>query len=129
MPASLDNAARVLEAAREMKRKLNLVVAEATSYLMEQSQREGTKTFHTAHGNATLSGGPTVEYDPTALMHGLGQAGCPEARITEAVTPEVTYKVNRSVLRQLAAANQKYDLAIRQAEYTVEKPYRVSVKP
>jgi hypothetical protein len=129
LPASVDNAARVLEAAREMKRRLNIVVAEATSFLLEQSQQRGTKTFRSDHGMVTLAGGPATEYDAYDLATGLRAAGCPEDRVEECVQAEITYKVNRSVAKQLAAANPKYRAAVAAAERQVEKPYRASVKP
>ena len=127
LPATVSNAARVLEAAREMKRRLNIVVAEATSYLLEESQRRGTKTFRFDGGQVSVAGGPAVEYDADALVFNLRDAGCPEDRIGEAVVAEVSYKVNRSVVRQLAAANPKYREAVRAAERVVEKAYYAKV--
>lgn len=128
LPATIDNAVIVLEAAREMKRKLGAVIAETTAFLVSQSEVRGSKTFHSTEGTLTLSGGPSSEYDPADLMEGLREAGCPEDRIEEAVVAEVTYKVNRSVLRQLAGANLKYADAIDAAERVIERPYRASVK-
>lgn len=128
LPATVDNAAIVLAAAREMKRRLGAVIAETTAFLVSQSEVRGSKTFHSTEGTLTLSGGPSSEYDPTDLMEGLREAGCPEDRIEQAVVPEISYRVNRSVLRQLAGANLRYADVIDSAERTVEKPYRVSVK-
>lgn len=124
LPATAENAAVVLLAARAMKQRLNDVVSETTGWLVEEARRRGTKTL----ASVTLSGGPTLEYDASDLMEALRIAGCPEDRIGEAVVAEITYKVNRSVLRQLAAANPDYRAAIELAERTVEKSYRASVK-
>ena len=124
-----DNAARVILAARRMKERVQGVIEDATAVLRAQSTRDGTKTLETEHGKVTLSGGETIEYDPHDLMEALRVAGCPEERIERAVVAEITYKVNRSVLKQLAAANVDYKTAIAVAERHVEKPYRASVKP
>lgn len=128
LPATATNAAIVLLAAREMKIKINDVIAGATAYLVAESVHYGTKTFNLGPGTVVLSGGPTVEYDAVDLMEALRMAGCPEDRIEAAVIAEISYKVNRSVLRQLAAANENYKAAIELAERTIEKPMRASVR-
>lgn len=125
---TVSNAARVLQAARAMKQHVNHIVEEATAYLVSVSEHEGTKTLHDGGETVTLSGGTTVEHDAHDLMEALREAGCPEDRINQAVKTEITYKVDRAVLRQLAAANVDYKAAIELAERTVEKPYRASVK-
>lgn len=128
LPATLENAAAVLDAARRMKRRLDDVIRDATSFLLAESQTRGTKTFHIGNGRVELSGGPTVEYDPVDLMEALRAAGCPEDRIGEAVEETVSYKVNRAVLRQLVGANEDYRAAAELAERTLEKPWRAAVK-
>lgn len=128
LPATIDNAARVLHAARATKEHVNAIVTEATAYLVRESAHQGTKTLRGEDETVTVSGGETVEYDAHDLMEALRLAGCPEDRIERAVVAEITYKVDRSVLRQLAAANADYKAAIQLAERTVEKPYRASVK-
>lgn len=128
LPASVDNAALVLAAAREMKRRLDRVIGDATSFLLAESQTQGAKTFHTGHGKVELSGGPTIDYDPSDLMEALREAGCPEERISAAVEETISYRVNRSVLRQLVGANPDYKAAAELAERTLEKPYRAAVK-
>jgi hypothetical protein len=128
LPATVENAHRVLTAAREMKQRLQGVVDGATAYLLEESRIQGTKTFHTAAGDLTLTGGQTVEYDPADLAEALRVAGCPEDRIDAVVKATVTYKVDRSVLRQLVAANPDYEAAADLAKRQVEKPYRAATK-
>jgi hypothetical protein len=128
LPATVENAAVVLHAARTMKRRLDNVIAETTSFLLAESQVRGTKTLEAGREKITLTGGPTVDYDTTDLMDALREAGCPEERIAEAVIEEISYKPNRSVLRQLAAANPDYRAAVELAERTIEKPWRASVK-
>ena len=128
LPAPVDNAATVIQAARTMRSRLHDVVAQATAWLAEESARQGTKTLHAGATSVVLSGGPTDEYDPLELMNYLRNAGLPEQRVDDAVTTIIDYKVNRSVLRQLAAANPEYADAIEQAKRTVEKPMRATIK-
>lgn len=128
LPATVANAAVVLHAARAMKRRLDDVIADTTAFLLRESQTRGTRTLEAGREKIVLTGGATVEYDPVDLMDALREAGCPEARIMEAVEETVSYKVNRSVLRQLVAANGDYRAAVELAERTVEKPVRAAVK-
>ena len=128
LPATVDNAGRVLIAARAMKERVNAIVRETTDYIVSVSEREGTKTLHGEHETVTLTGGTTTTYDAGDLMELLADAGCPEDRINAAVTATVTYKVDRNVLRQLAAANPDYKAAIELAAREVEKPYSAAVK-
>lgn len=124
LPATVDNAAQVIQACRLQKDRLNDLVAEATRFLVDQAAVQGTKTL----GRVTLSGGPAEDYDAADLMEALRAADCPEARIEEAVVAHITYKVNRSVLRQLAAANPDYKAAIELARRDVERAWRVAIK-
>lgn len=128
LPATVDNAAAVLQSARVMKQKIDTVIRSATAYLAGEAAHHGTKTFNVAAGTVSLSGGTSLEYDAADLMEALRVAGCPEDRIDAAVVAEISYKVNRSVLRQLAAANQDYKAAIELAERVVAKPIRASVR-
>lgn len=128
MPATVDNAAAALIACRNMRERINDVTAEITRYAVELSTQRGTKTLHGDGETLAVSGGPTVEYDAEVLEDLLRSAGCPEDRITAAITPEITYKVNRAVLNQLAKANPQYQAAIELAAREVEKPYRAAVK-
>jgi len=128
LPATTENAHRVLTAARELKRRIDDEVSAATAFLFEQSRIQGTKTFHTDAGDVVLTGGPTFEYDPLALAELLREAGCPEERIDEVVKAEITYKVDQRVLRQLTAANEDYGAAADLAKREIVKPWRASAK-
>ncbi len=128
LPATVGNAIHVIQVARDMRTKVSAVVAEATEWLVRESTRQGTKTLHSDGSTVTLSGGVSEEYDAHDLRVELEHAGCPENRIEEAIVAEVTYKVNRSVLRQLAGANPDYKAAIERARREVDRPYRASVK-
>ncbi len=129
LPATVENAATVLEAARTMKERLNDVIYNATQFLVAQSVSRGTKTLHGDGVTIALTGGASVDYDAEALVDTLTEAGCPQDRIEQAVTAVVSYKINRAVLKQLAGANPDYAAAIELAEVAVERPYRASVKP
>jgi hypothetical protein len=128
LPATVPNAATVLHAARLMKDRVNDIIAETTAWLVREAAHQGTKTLRAGKTTVTVSGGSSTEYDPHDLMEALREAGCPEDRIEQAVVPEVSFKINRSVLRQLAGANPDYRAAIELAEREVERPYRASVK-
>lgn len=125
----VENVPVVLAAAREMKRRLDDVIAAATAVVFEASRVQGTKTFHVDGETVSLSGGPATEYDPQALAECLREAGCPEPRIDAVVKTEITYKVDRAVLRQLVASNEDYRAAAELAAVEIVKPYRASVKP
>lgn len=128
LPATVENAAAVIEAAREVKRKMDEVIRDAEGYLAEQSRVRGTKTFHTDWGKVTVTGGPATSYDPEKLREGLTAAGCPEDRINEVVTATVTYKVDQRILKQMAAANGDYAKAAEAAKIVTENPLRASLK-
>lgn len=127
LPATINNAAQVLEAARTLEATLRTAKAQATAFLVEESRRQGTKTLRSDLGKVELSGGPFTDYDTVELMDALRKAGCPEDRISEAVREEISYKVNRSVLRQLVSANSAYKTAAEGAELVVERPWRARV--
>jgi hypothetical protein len=128
LPATTENAHTALVAIREREQQLREVKAAVTAFVIEQSRVQGTKTLHAAGGDVVLSGGVATEYDPQALADCLREVGCPEERISEAVVEEISYKVNRSVLRQLVGANENYKAAAELAEREVVKPWRVSAK-
>ena len=125
---TLQNAGVVLEQARAMKQIVNDIVAEATAYVASEAARRGTKTLRDGDTEISLSGGTSVDYDAQDLMEALRAADCPEDRIEAAVVAHITYKVDRSVLRQLAGANPDYKAAIDLAAHETEKPYRAAVK-
>lgn len=125
---TIDNAAAALIAARNMREKIHDITAEITAYAVELAEERGTKTLHGEAETLTLSGGVTDEYDAQVLEDLLRTAACPEDRIRAAITEEITYKVNKSVLKQLAGANPNYKAAIELSRREVEKPYRASVK-
>jgi len=96
--------------------------------LLEEMERQGTKTLRYGGVEAKASTKNETIYDVEALRASLGRAGCPEERINDLITEEVTYKVNGSVARELSGANPKYARAIKRAKTVVPGPTYVSVK-
>ena len=125
---TVQNAALVLDAAREMKYRLNALISDATQVVVEASRLAGTKTLRVDDAEVKLSGGPTTEYDPEALREALRAAVCPEERIDACIRAEIVYKVDRSVLRQLVGANEDYRAAADLAERPTFKGYSVRVE-
>lgn len=128
LPATVDNAGAVLIAARGIEENLKDLKAEATSFLVAEAERLGKKTLHAEGVTVKVSGGETSEYDAQILEDLLRSAGCPEERIREVVKEEITYTVDKRVLKQLTGANRDYAAAAELARRVVEKPYRASVE-
>lgn len=123
--------ADVARAVADVKQALDVLAAvrrELVLVLVEESARQGTKTLRYDGIEAEIRGGPTVEYDGAKLRKALRAAGCPPGRINEAVVRVVSWKVNKSVLRQLARANPAYADAIEAAAAPSDAPYQASVK-
>jgi hypothetical protein len=125
---TIDNAAAALIACRNMRERIHGITNEITAYAVSLAEERGTKTLHGERETLSVSGGLTEEYDAVILEDLLRTAGCPEDRIRAAITEEISYKVNKSVLKQLAGANPNYKTAIELARSEVEKPYRAAVK-
>lgn len=126
---TVENAARVLDAVSRARDRLSLIHAEAVDVVRAVSREQGKKTFHVGDLDVVLSGGPSIEYDPLALREALAAAECPEERIDAVVKEEITYKVDRAVLKQLTGANEDYKAAAELAERPVEKKWSASTKP
>ena len=104
LEATVDNAAVVILACRNVKQRANELVDEATAFSLYEAERLGKKTLHGETETLVVTGGTSTEYDEHLLMELLRDVNCPEGRIEEAVVATVTYRVNRSVLTQLAGA-------------------------
>lgn len=127
VPATRENAYAVIDAARERKRGLDEIIRDATAYLVDESRRQGTKTFHTDAGKVELKGGETTEYDPLILREALQDADCPEERINEVIRTKVEEKVDLRILKQLTAANAAYAAAAEKAALVIDRPVSVSL--
>lgn len=123
-----DNAGAVLIAARNMEERLKDIKGEATDWLADEATRIGKKTLHGDDYTLKLNGGPRDEYDAQVLEDLLRSANCPEERIREVVVEEISYRVDKRVLKQLTGANKDYAAAAELARRVVEKPYYAAVE-
>lgn len=128
LPATPENAHAILARLAEMEQTIRTAKSSITEWVIEESSRQGTKTFDTPNGKLVLEGGPETVVEGHDLARLLREAGCPEARIKDVVTEEITYKVNRRVLNQLIAANPDYAAAAELTTSTVERGYRAKAK-
>lgn len=112
---------------RALSWKVKAALADATTALVDESRRQGTKTLHLDGKTAVVSGGKETVYDIEGLRASLEELECPQERIEALIKTEVTYKVDARVARQLAAANPDYAIALELARTVVEKPYYVKV--
>lgn len=119
--------ARALADVRAFENDFRQVKALLSDALVALSQREGTKTLHTAGGKVTVKGGSETTYDGEMLEVELRQAGMSEERIREIVVETVTYSVRASEAKRAAAANPAYAAAVERARTTRPKAPSVSV--
>jgi hypothetical protein len=120
--------ASALLAIREMESQLREMKGILTQAIVDECARRGSKTLHFSEGStATVSGGTEAVWDIEVLTQ-LLDAGLPADRYAELVTEEVTYRVNASVAKSIAGANEEYAKVIDNARSLVEKPQYVSIK-
>lgn len=120
--------AQALSAVRDAKRKLDSVRAELEAILADEAARQGIKTFHYGDVDVVITGGPTVEWNIEKLQE-LLDVGLPQERMDALIKTTVTYSVNASVAKQIAASgNEAYAEIVEASKSIVEKPWRVSVK-
>ena len=117
----------ILRHLRTYRNELMQAVKACEAALIEEAQRQGTKTLHVDGGEATISGGSRLDWD-VEILEELPAAGLPDERYAELITIEQVYKVNATVARQIAAANPAYRAIVDRARSYVEAPVRVTVK-
>lgn len=118
--------ARALDGVLELARQLNEVRGVLTALLVEEAQRQGTKTLHLPGVTATLSGGTRLKWDVEKLRE-LEGAGLPHERLNAFLRPAVTYRPDGNVARQLRA-NPEYARIIEAARIEEPAPWRATVK-
>jgi hypothetical protein len=127
VPATPENAVELLAAARDMRARVLALVKDCEAVLLQESQRQGTKTLKFGSSTATVTGGSELAWN-LEILEQLRTRGLPEERYNELVVATVTYKVDARIAKQLEAANEAYAEVIRMARSEVPKPWRVSVK-
>ncbi len=129
IPASdVNGVAEAVKGLRALNAQIRDAIADATSILVDESRRQGTKTLALQDVTVEIRGGTETVWDTEKLSDGLEAAGCPIERIREVIKVEVAYKVDARVAKQLASANEDYAAVLESAKTTVEKPYYVRVK-
>ncbi len=124
-----DTAALVdyLRQLREHKSRVLDEIKAAESYILEEAERQGTKTLRFGAAEVKVYGGAELQWDVEVLEELLA-AGLPTHRFTELVSIVQTYKVDARVAKQLESANPTYKGIIERARSYVETPKRVSVR-
>lgn len=128
LPATPENAHAILARIAAQEQTLRTAKSALTEYVIEESTRQGTKTFNTPDGKLVLEGGPETVVEGHELAQLLLAAGMPEENVSAIVTEEITYKVNRAKLKQATSANPDYQAAADLVTTTVEKPWRARAK-
>jgi hypothetical protein len=127
VPATPQNAAELLYAAREMRARMLSLVKDCEAVLLDESRKQGSKTLHLPAGTAEITGGTALEWD-LGVLTDLLELGLPQDRYEQLVVASVTYKVDARVAKQLESANPAYAEIIERARSYVERPWRVSLK-
>jgi len=117
---------RLLGEVRALEQKLKELKADLTLALEQEFSRQGRKTIEVNGVKAELRGGSGIVWDIEVLDE-LRTLGLPEERMDELMQAEITYKVNGSVAKQIAAANPEYADVIERAKQKVPKATYVSL--
>jgi len=118
---------KLLAEIRELEQKLRLVKGALTEALVAESSRQGTKTLELNGIKAVVSASDEIIWDVEVLQE-LADLGLPEERMSALITTEISYKVNASVAKQLAGANESYAEVIERAKSRIPKTPYVSIK-
>jgi len=118
---------RILIDIRELESRFREAKGALTEALAAEFSRQGTKTLEFSGVKATLGPDNEIVWDVEVLGQ-LRDLGLPEERMDALITAEITYKVNGSVAKQIAAANPAYAEVIERAKSRVPKTPYVSVK-
>ncbi|HKE79031.1 MAG TPA: hypothetical protein VKB54_06970 [Solirubrobacteraceae bacterium] len=118
--------ARALDQLASWQRALADFRRALTGLLVEEAQRQGTKTLHLQGAEVTLTGGSKRTWDVDRLLEELAAAGLPHDRLVDLV--KWTPRVNASVARQLRAANPEYARILDDAQSEEPAPWRATVE-
>lgn len=117
-----------IELLRRAKGAVDLALRQLTDAVRMAARSEGRRTFHVDGVSIVLGSETEVEWDAEELVIGLAKAGCPQPRLNELVSTEVTYKVNAAVAKQIAGANPEYKAVIDRCQRRVPKRPYANVK-
>lgn len=118
---------RALTEIRDLEAKLRDAKGALTEALSAEFSRLGTKTIELDGVKVELKGGSETVWDVEVLER-LRDLGLPDERMAALVTTEITYKVNASVAKQIAAANEQYAEVIERAKSTIPKASYITIK-
>jgi len=118
---------RVLTDIRELESKLREVKGALSEALRFEFSRQGTKTLELNGMKVSLGADSEVVWD-IGVLDELRALGLPEERMDALINAEISYRVNNSVAKQIAAANPQYAEVIARAQSRVPKTPYVSVK-
>lgn len=111
---------------QEIQNQLYEAKRALTRALVGYSQHVGARTVTLPSGAKFVrEGGPTKQYDVTAVEEGLRAAGMAEERIGEIVVQKVTVTVNGREAAIAARANAEYAAVLEAAATEVDAPYKV----
>lgn len=118
---------KLLGEIRDLEGKLRDIKGALTEALAHEFSRQGTKTIELNGVKAVLGPDSETVWDVEILQELLDE-GLPEERMDALVTTEVSYKVNASVAKQIAAANPAYAEVIERAKSRIPRTPYVSIK-
>lgn len=122
-----EQCARVLYEIGELEAKLRALRYVLRDVMFEESVRVGSKTLHFPDGvTAKISTPMETSWDYKILAE-LIEAGLPGDRFEALVTPEQTFKVNGSIVKELESANPVYAEIIDRARTKIPKSPGVSL--
>lgn len=118
---------KLLVEIRELESQLRELKDGLTDALKYEFSRQGIKTLELNGIKATLGAESEIVWD-VGVLYELRDHGLPEERMNDLITEEITYKVNGSVAKQIAAANAAYAAVIERAQSRVPKKAYVGAK-
>lgn len=124
--SDLDKIGVTLRDLREFQQQIKDAIAAFSEPLLFEARRRGTRTLHLRDLTLEVSADYKTEWD-VEVLGGLLEAGLPEERYNELVRPEVTYKVDGRVARQLES-NPDYAKIIEDARIKIPKTQYVNEK-
>jgi hypothetical protein len=120
--------ARALDSVCDLLNLLGSTRRALTQVLVEEAQRQGTKTLHLEGATVKISGGQRLKWDVGKLLE-LRSAGLPEVRLTDFLKPVLTYKPDGRIAKQLeGSGNPDYSRIISEARSYEEAPWSASVE-